>query len=178
MNKIKSFFEVAEVGDKDDTLVVLDIDETILYYDGVTKQWWRDISNEVFQSCYTFYSAASELNKRWEMEIANKSPIHTDEEGLKNLLATYRCIFLTARAEMEVQTQKEFKHLGIPFKNVYFCGDENKGTVLSSILLQQEREVKHVIFIDDKQHNCDNVQEAMKLKGVRCDIYLFDHDEK
>ena len=170
MKQINSFFEI-DTFNADDTMIILDIDETILYYDQITPNWWADTFKRFYTQTNDYDAADTLTTTLWSETIQNMKPRHTDENGLRHLLNNYNCVFVTARMnDLEQYTMNEFEHLNIPYRQVHYCGSTNKGDVILSLLPSN---VKNVIFIDDRKCNCIDVKEALLNNDFSVHIYQF-----
>ena len=168
--QVVSFFQLdIQHLDKDETLVVLDIDETILYYDTITNTWWEDTFNDFYKQTRDYDVADTLTTQLWKTTIDHNKPHHTDKNGLQYLLRNYNCVFITARTpDLMDHTRYEFDVLGIPYNNVYYSGDRNKSDVLLPLLTDN---IKHVVFVDDRVYNCTDVKDA--LTNVTTHIFQF-----
>lgn len=155
------------------SLLVLDIDETIIKYKSIHKTWWQEsITSENI-------AHAAMLNK-WEHIISTEVPILIDEQGFNDLLAKaeqFNCdvIYITARREhMYESTKHHFELCGLNFDNVYFS--EDKGMKLNEILDKKNKSYSKIIFVDDLKHNLNNVEKTFNYdKNVKLELYHIKH---
>lgn len=156
-----------------DHLIVLDIDETVLYFEDMHDQWWSDTFAHFYREHRDYDRADEESLKKWKETIVYKEPIPTDPDGLKRLLSEdTNILFLTARdPDFEKVTMGHLKKVGFESPNVIFCGLENKGHVLQKWLVDNAID-KGIIFVDDKEHNVKNVKES--VSNAHC--YHFKKD--
>ena len=101
------------------TLVICDIDETIMKFEGVSQKWWDDK--------YNFYSNFDNKNeicmKLWLNKISKMKPVHTHKESFLNFIkkikkTNSKIIFLTARPKsLKPLTIAQFNFLNIEYNN-------------------------------------------------------------
>jgi hypothetical protein len=145
--KISSFNEIINLVNKN-TIVVLDIDDTILTISGALEKAKHTDKNGLFRL----------LDKVEKCQTA--------------------LIFLTARShEMEEYTLLDLEELGIPSHlNVYYCGLINKGEYLKLILdLNPFFKNYNIIFVDDYEINLINVKNKFKKK-VKCFQFIKNYE--
>lgn len=174
MRKISSFLEIIDLI-SDNTLVVLDIDDTIIKYKDATKEWWK--------SRYAYHSNLSDdpvlldltVQLEWKNLIKISEPEFVDEIGLKQLYKKIKethntdLIYLTARDESIKQiTEQHFKFLDLEHaSNINYTAGGNKGEYLDNIIRQQHSDKRHFIFVDDYEHNIRHMKEACTY-NVQC----------
>ena len=155
---------------KEKSLIFLDIDETILYYDGITQKWWENTYNYYKKLLKNYSNNQIKILciKEWSYIASTCNPCYTDEEGLKNLLkqieeTNSKLIFITARQNNHKHiTKQNFKFLNIPYNkyDIYHLSGLPKGTFGKKLLKNNIilNSYKEKIFIDDMQHNIDNMK--------------------
>lgn len=174
MSKIKTFNDVAL---ENNTLVICDIDDTLLSFEGITRDWWiRKIKKYKELHNANDIEADNLALDEWRKTISNQTPIFVDENGFKNMLdriekSNSKLIYLTARMSfMSEITKKNFKDLGIEYCDVHYTDKKTKSDyVLSNINLH---EYNKVIFIDDDVRNINDVESIKKLFAFM-EIYHF-----
>jgi predicted secreted acid phosphatase len=157
--EISTFLEILDLIDKD-TLVVLDIDETVLEYTGVSNNYWYVLFNSHFQNLKDYDKAEEASEKEWKELVERSKPKHTDKEGINKLFEKIneqgsKLIFVTARtSEMRTQTVSHFEHLGLPKNALIFYDSNEKGPRLKYILELFPKLMKpKIIFVDDLDAN-------------------------
>jgi predicted secreted acid phosphatase len=170
---ITSFFQV-EISHK--TLVVLDIDETILQFPGIHENWWHKkhkyYSDLIGGGAYDHKTVNSLVYNDWLSYVTEINPTHTDERGLFNLFERVKesnshIIFLTARfKDTKELTYSHLKHLGISGIPVHFTSMEPKGDHLNRIIDDKYSHVKNIVFVDDMDHNLHSVG-TIVIKNVK-----------
>lgn len=88
------------------SLVICDIDETLLYYEGIDKTWWSETFYRYYQIHKDYDKADQLCLAEWTSHItsADKYPFFTDIAGYANMIAKInetnsQIVFLTARCE-------------------------------------------------------------------------------
>ena len=170
-----------------DSLLVLDIDETILYFvsknERMDKDWWKSSFDKYYLE-YKDYEYAELLSYNdWLNHITHNDPYHTDKYNLFKLLDRYNNhIFITARDPyIKNITSEHMKKLNINVHddNIYHVDKSNKGKILSNLLEEKYKDIKKVIFIDDLITNIDDVCNEFKTNdfitknNIQLDCYLF-----
>ncbi len=170
--EIRSFDEVTIL---QNSLVVCDIDETLLYFDGIDKKWWSQTFDE-FYRIHNDYDKADKLSlDKWISHINNNNPYITDESGYNNMLkrindTNSKLVFLTARYEyLRNTTLKHLFHLNIHNPILHFTGGQCKGRYIFDNLINPIPE--RVIFIDDLQQNINDVRN--NITNIECYLFIY-----
>ena len=135
------------------SLVILDIDETIITYSPITPTWWNDM-----KKLYTDDHAYNE----WVHIISKHIPYLLDEpeffkliERVKN--TNSKLIFLTARNKKFTElTIQQLIYCKIPISDGDVFFSDKKGLTVYEIKRKYNR--KHIIFVDDKLSNVIDVK--------------------
>ena len=158
----------SEVELKPNCLLVIDIDETILQYEGWidTLEKYIEISNS--------YDEAYDMNENdWKEYIRQKLPTYTDKEGFFNLIEksnnlNLETFIVTARdLSIEQLTYDHLDYLNIPKIKVYFSAKNNKAHIIEAEMSNHIDEYDGAIFIDDNDVNLNNVKTHFGDK-VKC----------
>lgn len=163
-------------------LLVLDMDETIIYYDSMCKNWWKDRWNSNFALFNDYDKAEEQTLIDWKTHIANSLPLHTDETEFFNLLnkaKELQCdtIIVTARdSQIAELTHRHLKHLNINDIDVHFVGSINKALKINEIAYQQSKSYDRIVFVDDMNHNLDDVKTYFG-DGVDCYKFVADRND-
>tara|TARA_B100000963_G_C22597321_1_gene658500 strand:+ start:1006 stop:1527 length:522 start_codon:yes stop_codon:yes gene_type:complete len=151
------------------TLVICDIDETIMKFKGVTQKWWDDK--------YDSYNNLDNKNKIcmkiWLNKISKMKPVHTHKESFLNMIqriknTNSKLIFLTARPpSLKPLTIAQFDFLNIEYveNQVHYNFNGDKGKYVLNFI--NYKLFDNVIFIDDRYHNLENMKNALNEK-VTC----------
>jgi predicted secreted acid phosphatase len=158
------------------SLVVLDIDETILFYENINQEWWLNTISK-YNSILNDHNLSSELAlKEWREYINNNKPKILDDyiyefiDEVKN--NNCKLILLTARNRiLNDITLEHLKHceFNIDNEDIYF--NENKGEELRNIVNEKYRDVKNIICVDDRYSNLDNIMK--NFKNTNYNLYLY-----
>jgi hypothetical protein len=154
MAKLDSFRDVSI---PPNALVVLDIDDTTLKFEEMGRQWWAKKEAEV---------GREETMRIWVENAHIFTPVLTEPYELPKFMnrmfeAGAHLVFLTARsAELRELTELHLSGCGISIDSQYVYFSREKGECLKSIVLSGG--FKHVIFIDDMEHNVESVIKALE----------------
>ncbi len=108
MNIINTFEEIII---KLNTLIICDIDETILKFDNINEKWWNETFNNYYLKSKNYDYAEAKTLEYWTQYIKINKPQATDYKGLTNLFdeiaqTTSKLIFVTARENNLANTTK------------------------------------------------------------------------
>ena len=165
-----------EINLKPYSLVVLDIDDTLIYFEKINFEWWK----EKFEFYYNLYKDFDLAEKQsyvvWLEEISKIRPKLTDEKIFsffenceKN---NCKVILLTARKEIVKDiTIKQLHECGLIFNkdDVYF--DENKGDRIKTLIKITYNNFDNIIFVDDLESNLTDVKNSILDKNLT--LYKF-----
>ncbi len=179
--KYTSITSFTEIDIHSPTLIVFDVDDTILRYEHIDREWWRAISDRHFAEHGDRLKADMLTYVSWHDEICATQPLHTDEDGIKDLLERakkYNCkiIFLTARKEESHDiTSKHLSALGIEHDEIYYGNiTGNKGEILNRVIIEKYPHFHDYIFVDDVESNVLKVKEHVS-KEIRCYKFAGEH---
>jgi predicted secreted acid phosphatase len=157
---------------KKKSLVILDIDETILKFDGFDNQWWED-QKKIYKD---------EVYNIWINNITNKDPILLDQELLFKLIkiiedTNSKLIIVTARLEENRELTKQHLEkcqIKINNRDIYFT--KQKGDIIYKLLINKYINYKNIIFVDDLQKNIDDIKDSLdNLQDKSIDLYKITH---
>lgn len=157
-----------------ETLYVLDFDETIAYFEGIHKGWWKDRFEHHYE--HNDHDIAEEMAlKDWMQHVTYVDPTHVDKDGFENIIQycvsepSSRIVILTARnISLENVTEAHMKIISPDNDiDIIFCSGEHKGYVLQDYLDKHDSEYKHIIFIDDLRKN------LVDFKSVHSDSQCY-----
>lgn len=169
MSQVVTFAHVEVVPN---TLVLLDIDETILFYDGIDEDWWSERID--------YHATSSQCGKEtamllsiddWFRHISCHRPRHTDRAGLDALLRSIEdthshLLFITARdPKYKPITIDHLRRLGLQRveDRVHYLGGCPKGDYIQTNL--DTSSYARVVFIDDLTKNIASVTGALTRDG-------------
>ena len=136
------------------SLVILDIDETILSFSPITRNWWNDMK-KTHTDDYAYLE--------WVKIISENEPYLLDEQELFKLIdkinrSNSKLIFLTARnSKFQEITFKQLVYCGLSIlrQDIYFS--DKKGITVYD--LKRKYTHSHVIFVDDRISNVLDVSQ-------------------
>jgi hypothetical protein len=170
-NNIQSFREIILHAK---TLLVFDVDDTILHYGPIDRLWWKAISDRHFVEHGDRLKADMLTYISWQDEISRTDPQHTDHDGIRDLLErakslNCKIIFLTARKDTTHDiTSLHLTQLGIDHQEIYYTNIiGNKGELLNSVIETKYPDFHDYIFVDDVEHNLLAVMQHVE-KDIRC----------
>jgi hypothetical protein len=170
---INSFNEIII---KPNSLIICDIDETILKFDNINPKWWKDTFDYYYSISKDYDFSDAKTLESWTEYIKKNNPIPIDYQGLINFfnkINKNNCelIFITARInELVDLTKHHFNCININNINykTYHIGDTPKGEFIKSNI--QINNYEHTIFIDDLITNLENVYDNFSNKII---LYKF-----
>jgi len=169
MTQINTFDMVNEIIIPN-TLILSDIDETILFYEDINPKWWKE-KNEYYMNIY----GDNELSQiqcldDWFKYIQHNKPLHTDKVGFENMLKKIEetnstLMFVTARnPKFQKITQEHFDHLyidNLKYEVHYLAGCSKGDFIKDNIDISK---YDQVIFIDDLVKNIKSVSDIFENK--------------
>jgi hypothetical protein len=179
---INSFSEINTI--KPETLLVLDIDDTVMSFPDISKKWWSETYHKFINENYNKENAYNKTNSLWIDYIIKSKPILNDEKNFLNLLeqiSINKCdlIFLTARdnslSELTVKQLNECNLNVNPMKIFY---SKYKGNELEYIIKIIYPNIKNIIFVDDLLDNLKDVAYKFnnpKLFKYNLELYKIKH---
>jgi hypothetical protein len=171
MSRYQKITSFANIVKRNNTLVICDIDETILHFttddNQINNNWW-DQKKRQYMETYgcDLKTAGDHVYDEWHDIVKNTNPQFTDSTGFIEMLDKLNkknsdIVFLTARKEDTLNlTHKHFINIGINPNNfdLHFTSLSAKGPYIKSNI--DISNYKKVIFIDDAKHNLDSVYET------------------
>lgn len=162
----------------ENTLVVCDIDDTLLRY----ELGWLYFFNKYMQEFNNNEIARSRANSAWYHYTKSNKCFLVDEEGFMNFMnkinnTSSKLIFLTARDNIShPYTIENFNELGLDHKlfDIHYSYTKPKGQYLHEQLYEfcnyEHSKYKKIIFIDDALHNIINMNQH--LPYVECYYFI------
>jgi hypothetical protein len=177
VHKVDTFSKVELVPN---TLVLIDIDETILYYENIDESWWKEKIDHYVKRhrCSRDEAIGLVADDDWFRHIQENHPKHTDEVGLKTLLEAIEknnsdLHFITARNQKYNKiTTEHFIHLGLRnlANKVHYLGGGSKGEYIKNNF--NTSTYNRIVFIDDLGRNIASVRNALG-NNVNLTAYQF-----
>jgi hypothetical protein len=171
MSKYQKITSFANIVKKNKTLVICDIDETIMHFTNGTEQvndnWWDQKKQQYMETlgCDS-KTAGAHAYQEWHELVKTTKPQFTDSKGFVKMLDKLNkknsdIIFLTARK----QDTRDLTHQHLTMLNIdpngfelHFTSLNPKGPYIKSNI--DINKYKQIIFIDDAKHNLDSVYET------------------
>lgn len=182
MSQVATFAHVEVVPN---TLVLLDIDETILFYDGIDEDWWSERIDYHATSSQCCNETAMLLSiDDWFRHISCHHPRHTDRAGLDALLRSIEdthshLLFITARnPKYKPITIDHLRRLGLQRveDRVHYLGGWPKGDYIQTNI--DTSSYARVVFIDDVSKNIASVADALTRDGKLRTYQFVMNDER
>ena len=156
---------------QNNTLLVMDFDETIIHYPYINSNWWGDTSREYAKKEPD--TAELKTYNDWIAIIVKHKARMLDSEEFNKLLLLVKntnstIVILTARHNKLTKiTYDELKDCGIynDIEQVYFS--TKKGIAIKEI----KHDHKHIVFVDDKLSNINHV----KYHNPEATVYHMNH---
>jgi hypothetical protein len=135
------------------SLVIMELDETLIHFDEMYDKWWKDNLKHATQI---------EVYRRWIKLISYNMPSMLDQYEFDNLLrrierSKSRLVILTSRSsklcEITLQ-QLVYCNIILPLDDVYFS--DKKGKIAHSI--KRKYTYSNIIFVDNKKSNIRDVK--------------------
>jgi hypothetical protein len=152
----------------DNTLYVLDFDETVVYFDGINSSWWKEQFNRHYNRHGDYDQADQETLRDWLDHVHMIQPNHIDKDGFSRIVEHCESSFgahvmiLTARNILLEDVTRSHLNTISPDKqlDIVFCSGDHKGEKLQEYLNRHDREYQHIIFVDDQIQNLINFKET------------------
>jgi hypothetical protein len=165
---------------KFNTLIICDIDDTLLYFPGLGPNKYNQIFQYYSQIYLESEIATISTCNFWNNLLENTEPVHTDIAGFSSLLLNSylynnEICFLTARPGYSSNiefTSNNFKSINLDYNKfkVYYSHTIPKGEFIQSNI--DLSRYTNIIFIDDLEHNLLNVK---SIFGNKIQCYKFVH---
>jgi hypothetical protein len=169
-----SRFDEIKYNFNEKTLIVLDIDDTIITMPNLNKDWWYNKYCEFSK----IYLNTKEINKHvlieWEKLLEFQFTEYKHKESVVKLLENNKnnVICLTSRDEkLKNFTQQQLLNMSINIP--IYHSNTKKGLDLLKILNEhpEYREYKNIIFVDDLIENIIDVNDKLKNYNITCYLY-------
>ena len=173
IKKISKFEQVILIPN---SLVVIDIDDTLIKYDGIDFDWWKNKVNQYYSLTKNTDLSDNLANQDWINLIANSNPELVDDcvHHFIELAKSNQCdiILLTARNNAITDlTHEHLNKVDLYFEHIYF--NEHKGDELVSIVQNNYIDCTNIIVIDDKEANLIDIQNKIDLTKYKLHLYMI-----
>lgn len=181
-NIIKLIRSFDDIKLKPNTLILSDIDETILKFDQVNQTWWKNNFNSHYLVHNDYAQADEYAFSKWIEVISITKPSHTDHTGFFRLLGRVQrsnseIEFITARnSELILHTSRHFEDLELNYMDfqVHHLGGFSKGKYIQSMFGNKLSKYDHIIFIDDLEHNILSVLDNVIHPSLQTYQFVID----
>lgn len=167
---IKQLTNLVKLKLTQNTLILCDIDDVILYFPKIHRTWWKDTFDELY-AIHKDYDKVEKIQyDMWYNIIHNNNCLHTIESyELANMLYDTKSEieFVTARdISLKYITEEHLSMLSD--KKVHYVGNNCKGAYIKEHIMPYRKEYNKIIFIDDLLQNVEDVQRICNI-----DCYHF-----
>jgi hypothetical protein len=174
MKKIKNYDEIIL---ESNTLIILDIDDTIIKFNSIGKTWWKDMLL-YYERNNDKITASNLAYDDWKSIIENENPEILDRllfSELLNQIDILNCklLLLTARdSDMNELTLQQLNGCGVYINpcDIYYSSSKGKKVKELYDIYQNHK----IIFVDDILDNVIDVEITMKEYNIDC--YLLEHE--
>lgn len=166
------------------SLIVLDIDETIMAFPNITKIWWKDTFDKNFANTSNKKLAESLTIEDWKNHVSQNNPYLLDENQFNKFMkkinqTNCELVLLTARNKKITDlTHKHLYHCNIDINRNNVFHNENKGEALANII-NMYPEINNIIFVDDFEKNLLSVKNKFsqdRLSHYNLSLYKISHN--
>ena len=168
----------SEINIKPNTIVLCDIDDTLLHHPAINNSWITLINTFFYmkRKAYDKKKIEDEIAKYIDDTYDTIPFQHTDRDGFFAMLENaHKFVFITARTlNAKDFTYSNLISLDIDPEQypVHFCGYEPKGEYINRHFDLSKYD--HVVFIDDQIRNLENVFLITNHLGL--EVYRFKHE--
>jgi len=155
------------------SLVILDIDETILKFEGIDYKWWENEKKE---------NSQENVYNKWIKYVTNNDPILLDQYQLFQLIKTIedtnsKLIIVTARLEKNRElTIQHLEKCQIKIDSNYIYFTKQKGAIINNLITNEYVNYDNIIFVDDLESNIIDVSFSLiNIKDKSIDLYKITH---
>lgn len=156
------------------SLVVLDIDETILKFEDINSKWWKSKFNRYYRETQSSDLADILSHQDWIKVVSNMQPdlvdnnFHNFLEKTKN--NNCETILLTARTpNLRDMTNIHLDNVNLQFDKIFFNSD--KGEELYNIVQNNYSNITDIIVADDRLHNLHDIKS--KFSETKFNLHLY-----
>jgi len=173
MITIKKFNEINIIPN---SLVVFDIDETLIKFEGIDFKWWKNKFNKYYKMVRDYNIAEELANEEW-IKIINRSDPELVDDYIHKFIEQLEendchTILLTARNNvLRDLTLEHLSKVNLYFENVYFNGE--KGDELKKIVESTYPNIQNIIVIDDREQNLEDIKNKFNGTNYKLNLYAI-----
>lgn len=174
MSIIKQINKFTQVNIIPKSLIVIDIDETLIKYDCIDFVWWKNKLDEYYSITQNYDLSDSLANQDW-LNLIKKSVPELVDDCVHHFIESAKSkqchiILLTARNNIiEDLTREHLSRVDLYFEQIYF--NENKGDELVRIISSSYQDCENIIVIDDREQNLIDIKNKIDLTKYK--LYLY-----
>lgn len=160
------------------SLVVLDIDETILKFEDINHKWWKSKFNRYYKLTQSYDLANNMAHSDWVKTVSNIQPELVDDDFYIFLEHINNCkcetILLTARNhKLKDLTHEHLDKINLKFNKIFF--NKNKGDELYNIVHNEFLHIENIIVVDDLLSNLTDIKN--KFLETKFNLHLYNITE-
>lgn len=158
------------------SLIVLDIDETIIKFDKINEKWWKNTFDKHYLATNKYDIADNLSLKEWISYVTITNPILVDNEihNWINSTKKLNCelILLTARnTNLQDITLSHLNFVNLNFNKEQIYFNKNKGDELLNITKKLYSNKENIIIVDDVKTNLLDIKE--KFIDTYYNLHLY-----
>ena len=158
------------------SLLVLDIDETIIKYDNINRIWRSNTFNKHYSITNDYDHANNLSHDEWLRYIQTNEPKLVDDNFFEWFESAneHKCelIFLTARQKHYSNiTYEHLNKVKLLFDKSQIYFNRNKGDELYSIATVKYPHIQNIIVVDDVQSNLTDILEKFTDSSFNLHLY-------
>ena len=174
MIPIKDYSEIKIIPN---SLVVLEIDDTIINFPELGKEWWKNTFDNYFKIYNDIDKADNETLEEWINHVRVMKPEMINKESfetfIKNVFENQCELVLVTARQVKIKdlTESHLKHCEfiIDSSNIYYS--TNKGDEINNILEKRFTNIKNIIFVDDMIKNLTDA--LKKIDQTKYNLYMY-----
>jgi hypothetical protein len=157
-----------------ESLVVFDIDDTLIRFDGIDLKWWKNKIKKYIVMTRDEQLAESMANSDL-IKIMNTYDPELVDNQVHNFITRLQesnchIILLTARDEnIRELTIRHLQSVNLNFEHIYF--NQNKGDELKKIVSEQYEHISNIIMIDDMMANLEDIKQKFSDSNYTIKLY-------
>lgn len=163
-------------------LLLCDIDDVILYFPQIYRNWWKDTFNDLYTIHKDYNKVETIQHDMWLDIIHNNDCCYTvDPSHFQNKINCSNCEieFVTAR-DISLKNITEKQLCIWSNKIVHYVGSNCKGEYIKKNILPYRINYDKIIFIDDMLKNVeavDSICSQINEKNTVLECYHFINDK-
>jgi hypothetical protein len=163
------------------SLIVLDIDDTIIKFPELGKEWWKNSFDNYMKIYNDKDKADNQTLEDWINHVKVMKPKMINKESfecfIKNVLDNNCELVLVTARQIRIKelTEAHLTHCEfiIDTSNIYYS--QNKGDEINKILQTRFTNIKNIIFVDDMVKNLMDAYKKIDQSKYNLYLYNFIH---